>query len=133
MSKNKIVVVGIIIIAVFAIGCLSESETEFQIYKDEVDIHTVVNITPEELSKYPALESALNGEVCADNGGYYKQITGDQTPIGATSLCKVTLDDWKKIKDFIDSKRIYDPNRGTCFRFGELYGDTCYTFGFVRP
>ncbi|KPQ42905.1 MAG: hypothetical protein MPEBLZ_02532, partial [Candidatus Methanoperedens nitroreducens] len=54
---------GLIIITVFVLGCIdssfSESDTEFQIRKENVDMNIVVNITPEELSKYPALESAL--------------------------------------------------------------------------
>ncbi|KPQ43276.1 MAG: hypothetical protein MPEBLZ_02180, partial [Candidatus Methanoperedens nitroreducens] len=64
---------------------------------------------------------------------YYKQITRVQTPIGALSVCKVSQDDWKKIKDFIDGKRISGPYRGTCFKFGEIYGKTCYAFSFIRP
>lgn len=137
MKQNKIMIIGLTIIAIFVIGCIdsffSETETEFQIYKDDVDINTIVNITPEELNRYPALKSALNGEVCVSHGGYYKQITGVKTPIGSVSLCKVTREDWNKIQQFIDSKRIYDPDRGTCYKFDEIYGDTCYSFGFARP
>ena len=107
-----------------------ESDTEFQMRKvdvctdcDKQYIHTVVNITPEELSKYPALESALNGEACVE-----------YVPGTDSWLCKVTHDDWTKIKDFIDSKRTRA--KGTapfCFNFGKMYGDACYSFAFVKP
>ncbi len=79
LNKNKIVIAGLIIITVFVLGYIDGlalnmlaflgsfgSDTEFQIIKMKVVSNTVANITPEELSKYPALESALNGEVCVD-------------------------------------------------------------------
>lgn len=145
LNKNKIVIAGLIIITLFVLGYIEGlalnmlaffssfgSDTEFQIIKMKVVSNTVVNITPEELSKYPALESALNGEVCVDKGGYYKQITRVQNPIGAISLCKVTPDDKIKIENFIFSKmtKVTTPS---CFKFGEKYGDTCYAFAFARP
>jgi len=109
---------------------LSESDTEFQMRKvvvctecDTQYIYTVVNITSEELKKYPTLESALNGEICVE------YVSGTDS-----WLCKVTHDDWEKIKDFIDSKRTRDNGTAPfCFNFGKMYGDACYSFAFVKP
>lgn len=139
MNKNKITITGSIIIAIFVIGCidiLTEPETTFQIGKFDIsksntstyqyDINydamiiniTVINITPEELSKYPVLENEI--KYCVDKIGYY-------------SICKVSKDDWHKIKNFIDDKRDKNTSYSSCFKFGEKYGDFCYQFSFIRP
>lgn len=135
---NKIMIMGSIIIAIFVLGCVdifTEAETTFQIgkfdisksntstYEYEINYNTmnvnitVVNITPEELSKIPVLEKEIID--CADKMGYY-------------SICKVSKDDWHKIKNFIDNKR-ENTSYPSCFKFGEKYGETCYMFNFIRP
>lgn len=135
---NKIVIIGLIIITIFVIGCieiLTEAETTFQIGKFDIsksntstyqyDINyntmdidtTIVNINPEELSQYPVLE---------------KEIKDCATKIGFYSICKVSKDDWHKIKNFIDGKR-NGTTYPSCFKFGEKYGKTCYMFNFIRP
>ncbi len=53
--------------------------------------------------------------------------------IGYYSLCKVSKDDWHKIKDFVDGKRSENTGYASCFKFGEKYGETCYQFNFKRP
>lgn len=76
----------------------------------------VVNITQTELNNYPVLEKEISK--CGNKIGYY-------------SICKVSKDEWHKIKNFIDSKR--DKNKSSCFRFGDKYGEYCYQFNFIRP
>ena len=137
LNKDKLVIMGSIIIVVFVLGCIdifTEAETTFQIGKfdisksntstyeydnnynaNKIDI-IVVNISPEELSYYPVLEREIKD--CANKIGY-------------NSICKVSKDEWHKIKNFIDSKR--DKNTSPCFKFGERYGDYCYRFNFIRP
>lgn len=91
--------------------------------KNEIDIHAVVNITPEELSKYPALERALNGEVCVE-----------YEPEAKSWLCKVTYNDWVKIREFIYIKSTSSNGSAPfCYKFGEMNGGTCYAFSFNKP
>ncbi len=81
----------------------------------------VVNITTGELNQYPMLQKAINGDGCtkSNENDWY---------------CRVPPEEWNKIKDFINSKEIQDrTGRGTCFKFGEGYGEKCFTFGFITP
>lgn len=81
----------------------------------------VVNITTEELNQYPVLQKAINGEGCTKSNENNWH-------------CGVPPEEWNKIKDFINSKEIHDrTGRGTCFKFGEKFGERCYTFGFITP
>ncbi len=134
MARIKLIIGIIILIAVLLIVIDLSEETTLQIRKFDisksntseyvidynatsVDI-AIVNITQEELSKYPALEMAID---CANKTGY-------------DSSCKVSTDDWKKIKDFIQSKyrNLSYGDVSPCIKFGEKYGESCYKFIFIR-
>ncbi len=72
----------------------------------------VINITTDELEKIPASGKVVNGKACR-NG-----------------LCVVSQEDWNQIKNFINNKRINNPN-GECFKF-EKY-DGFYSISYNRP
>ena len=95
--------------------------TSIEIRKYDIQGYDYVsNITLEELSRYPELEKMLNGEDCTIHQGY--------------SNCKVNPEEWNKIREFLNSKSIRDRSgRGTCYKFGEKYGEKCFMFGFVTP
>ncbi|MDD5474044.1 MAG: hypothetical protein PHU34_07830 [Candidatus Methanoperedens sp.] len=81
----------------------------------------VVNITTDELNQYPVLQKAINSEGCTKSNENNWH-------------CGVIPEEWNKIKDFINTKEIHDrTGRGTCFKFGEKFGEKCFTFGFITP
>lgn len=95
------------------LGNLTGKELEVLISYPE----NVTNITKDELKEYRALEKAINGVDCIE-------------PSPNSSLCKAaSMDDFNRIKNFIDSKRNSTVN--SCFKF-EKY-ENCYTFSFARP
>lgn len=73
-----------------------------------------INVTTEELKKYPVIERVLNGEGCSESGAF----------------CIITQDEWIKTKNFIDNKRTDNP-QGECFKFGKH--DGFYSLNFNRP
>ena len=79
------------------------------------DCTNVINVTAEELKKYPAVERVLNGEGCSMESG---------------ALCIITQDEWNETKNFIDNKRVNNP-QGECFKFEKH--DGFYSLNFNRP
>lgn len=83
-----------------------------------VDI-AIVNMTIEGLNKYPALVGAIDS--ANKTTEYYSQYT-------------VSTYDWKKINDFIKSKykNLSYGDVSPCIKFGQMYGNTCYQFIFIK-
>lgn len=72
----------------------------------------VINVTTYELKQYPAIERVINGKGCSG------------------TLCIITQDEWNKTKNFIDNKRVNNP-QGECFKFEKH--DGFYSLNFNRP
>lgn len=121
MTRKLSIVDVIILIAILLIAIDLREESTLHIKKFDISKSNspIINITTEELGKYPVLEKSVD---CTYNLGY-------------NSACKVSKDDWIKIRDFIESKyknSSYDDGGvGPCVKFGEKYGETCYQFIFI--
>ncbi|MFA4958134.1 MAG: hypothetical protein WC556_14290 [Candidatus Methanoperedens sp.] len=74
----------------------------------------VINVTSEELKKYPAIEKVINGEGCSESG----------------ALCIITNDEWIKTKNYIENKRVNNTQL-ECFKFENH--DGFYNLNFNRP
>ena len=117
MSK-KIVCIGILIIIVLIVKSIVipfyiAFFANINVVKYDYCTN-VINVTSEELKKYPAIERVINGEGCSESG----------------SLCIITHDEWIKTKNFIENKRVNNP-QGECFEFENH--DGFYSLNFNRP
>lgn len=74
----------------------------------------VINVTSEELKKYPAIEKVINGEGCSESG----------------AVCIITNDEWIKTKNYIENKRVNNTQE-ECFKFEKH--DGFYKLNFNKP
>jgi hypothetical protein len=117
MSKN-VVSIGILIIILLAVKLIVIPlyivfSANINVVKYE-NCTNVINVTSEELKKYPAIEKVIKGEGCSESG----------------AVCIITNDEWIKTKNYIGNKRANN-TKGECFRF-ENY-DGFYNLNFNRP
>jgi hypothetical protein len=123
MTKKISIIDIVILIAILLVAINLSEETTLQIKKFDISKSNspIMNITTEELGKYPVLEKSID---CTDKN------------FGYDSVCKVSKDDWIKIRDFIESKyknsSYDDGDVSPCIKFGDKYGETCYQFIFIR-
>lgn len=130
--KNKIIISSIIIIIIFFLGCV-EAETTFQIGK--FDISKSNTSTYEYDIKYNKMDIDINIINISQEIDpiLEKEIIECGNKIGYYSICKVSKDEWHKIKNFIEEKRDINSSTSSCFKFGNKFGDFCYQFSFIRP
>lgn len=118
MSK-KIVGIGILVIIILIVKLIVmpiyiASSANINIVKYD-NCPNVINVTSEELIKYPAIEKVLNGEGwCSESG----------------AVCIITDDEWIKTKNYIDNKRVNNTQL-ECLKFENH--DGFYVLNFNRP